>query len=398
MKKIFSLIVFYGLLALCQLFAIPVKKSVVGFGITPVQNPVAFDKKGLHTDSETEFGGAYLWADIVQGNDYVTAAGKIYYRFNSVAEGQDASQKLDLKRAYVKVRPCGNDFFEIAAGKLYSYHLPGGYFNLAEIYTGNNRWGKTGLGTKFEFAGFTTGLALPIESYFKPGSIVRETGSISESYAPFSERFSLAGALNYNFAKLKESLPLTAGFSAAQDFVKDDFSFSLSAQFSPKTTGFISKAKFFASYSYNSEPYVASSVFKKIANYAKEDLKKAHFASINITMNLGKVEVITEGEAGHSMEGNYIPLYSGSQLLIPIIDHLAFKPRFFYYAALNDSDSDLSRQTFEFFPRLWLTFGKCTVSAGTSIFLMQAGTSSKDEKLSDWYWGYEVPLYATWKF
>ena len=382
MKKIFSLIIFYGLLALCQLFAIPVKKSVVGFGITPVQNPVAFDKKGLHTDSESEFGGAYLWADIVQGNDFVTAAGKIYYRFNSIAEGQDASQKFELKRAYVKVRPCGNDFFEIAAGKLYSYHLPGGYFNLAEIYTGNNRWGKTGLGTKFEFAGFTTGLALPL----------------TDSYVSFKEAFSLSAAIDYNFVKINEGLPLTAGFSASQDFVKDDFSFSLSAQFSPKTTGFISKAKFFASYSYNSEPYVASTVFKKIANYAKEDLKKAHFASINITMNLGKVEVITEGEAGHSMEGNYIPLYSGSQLLIPIIDHLAFKPRFYYYAALNESDSDLSRQTFEFFPRLWLTFGKCTVSAGTSIFLMQAGTSSKDEKLSDWYWGYEVPLYATWKF
>lgn len=382
MKKIFSLIIFYGLLALCQLFAIPVKKSVVGFGITPVQNPVAFDKKGLHTDSETEFGGAYLWADIIQGNDYVTAAGKIYYRFNSVAEGQDASQKFELKRAYVKVRPCGNDFFEIAAGKLYSYHLPGGYFNLAEIYTGNNRWGKTGLGTKFEFAGFTTGLALPL----------------TDSYVSFKEAFSLSGSIDYNFAKINEGLPLTAGFSAAQDFVKDDFSFSLSAQYSPKTTGFISKAKFFASYSYNSEPYVASSVFKKIANYAKVDLKKAHFASINITMNFGNVEFITEGEAGHSKEGNYIPLYSGSQLLIPIVDHLAFKPRFYYYAALNESDSDLSRQTFEFFPRLWLTFGKCTVSAGTSIFLMQAGTSSKDEKLSDWYWGYEVPLYATWKF
>ena len=27
-----------------------------------------------------------------------------------------------------------------------------------------------------------------------------------------------------------------------------------------------------------------------------------------------------------------------------------------------------------------------------------AGTSAKKEKLSDWYWGYEVPLYATWKF
>lgn len=395
MKKIFSLIIFYGLLALCQLFAIPVKKSVVGFGITPVQNLVSFDSNGVHKDGKTEFGGAYLWADIVQGNDYVTAAGKIYYRFNSLAEGEDPSQKLDLKRAYVKVRPCGNDFFEIAAGKLYSYYLPGGFFNLAEIYTGNNRWGKTGLGTKFEFAGFTTGLALPINQKY---SVSQKTGNVSETYMPFNESCSLSGSIDYNFAKINEGLPLTAGFSAAQDFVKDDFSFSLSAQYSPKTTGFISKAKFFASYSYNSEPYVASSVFKKIANYAKEDLKKTHFASINITMNLGKVEVITEGEAGHSMEGNYIPLYSGSQLLIPIVDHLAFKPRFYYYAALNDSDSDLSRQTFEFFPRLWLTFGKCTVSAGTSIFLMQAGTSSKDEKLSDWYWGYEVPLYATWKF
>lgn len=382
MKKALILFAAGTVLSVIPVFAKPASKAIVGAGIYPVENPVSFDKNGVHTDSENQFGGAYIWGDIVQGNDYVTAAGKIYYRLNSVAEGEDEKQKLDVKRAYIKVRPTGNDLFEIAGGKLYSYYLPGGYFNLAEIYTGNTRWGKTGVGTKFDYKGFGGGIALPV----------------TESYTAFKDDFSLAAALTYNFKTLSESVPLEIGFSAFEDFINEDFSFALSAQYSPDWSGFISKAKFFASYSYDAEAYVASSSFKNISNYNLTELKKCHLASVNVRFNLGKVEITQEGEAGHTKNGDYIPLYSGTQALIPVVDHVAFKPRFYYYAALNDSDGDLSRQSFAFYPRLWLTFGKCTVSAGSIITCMQAGTNSKNKKLSDWYWGYELPVFAEWKF
>ena len=364
------------------LFAKPANKALVGIGLDPIENPVSFDKNGVHQDTDDQFGGAYLWGDIIQGNNYVTAAGKIYYRLHSVAEGEEEQQKLEIKRAYIKVRPAGIDIFEIAAGKLYSYYLPGGYFSLAEIYTGNTRWGKTGVGTKFDYMGFGGGIALPV----------------TESYVSFKESFALAAALTYNFKTLSESFPVELGFSAFEDFKNEDFSFAASLQYSPDWTGFISKAKFFASYSYDAEAYVASSTFKNVSNYNQEELKKCHLASINLSFNLGNVEITQEAEAGHSKEGDYIPLYSGTQALIPIVEHVAFKPRFYYYAALNEKDSDLSRQTFAFYPRLWLTFGKCTVSAGSIITCMQVGTNKKKKNLSDWYWGYEVPLYATWKF
>lgn len=137
-SSIFTIVVLgSGLLS-----AIPAKKALVGVGTSPVENLVTFDKNGVHTDSETQFGGAYIWGDIIQGNDYVTAGGKIYYRINAVKDFEDESQKLEIKRAYIKVRPAGNDFFEIGLGKVYSYFLPGSYFSLAEVYTGNNRWGK----------------------------------------------------------------------------------------------------------------------------------------------------------------------------------------------------------------------------------------------------------------
>lgn len=379
MKKIVSSVVVLFFAAF--IFAIPANKSIVGFYTSPFENPVSFEK-GVHTDSEPQFGGAYLWGDIVQGNNYVTAGGKIYYRLGSVADGEEETQKLDLKRAYIKVRPTGTDFFEVALGKLYSYYLSGGYFYISEIYTGNSRWGKTGMGTKFEVAGFTGGIALPV----------------TESYTPFSDSFSLAAGLSYDFAFLNTQLPLELGFSAVQDFIENDFGFTASAQYSPEVSGFISKTKFFVSYSYNAEPFVTNAGFKNVSNYADSDLKKSQFVSVNFRMNLGSVQLITEGEAGHSVDGNLIPLYSGTQVLIPLTEHIALKPRFLYYAALCDEDSDLGRQTFEFYPRLWLTFGKCTVSAGGIITLMQTGTSKKDATQSDWFWGWKLPMYVEWKF
>ncbi len=399
MKKSLTLI-FAASTAL--VFAKPANKNIVGAGIYPVENPVSFDKNGIHKDSDNQFGGAYLWGDIVQGNDYVTAAGKIYYRLNSVAEGEEEQQKIEIKRAYIKVRPTGTDIFEAACGKLYSYYLPGGFFNLSEIYTGNTRWGKTGLGTKFDYMGFGGGIALPIDQYYNVTKTSKtpnsNSGRVSETYTPFSDYFALAAALTYSFKTLSESFPLELGFSTFEDFKNEDFSFAASLQYSPDWTGFIYKSKFFAAYSYNAEPYVASSVFKNVSNYNQPELKKCHLASINFRFNLGCVEITQEGEAGHSKEGDYIPLYSGTQALIPIVDHVAFKPRFFYYAALNEKDSDLSRQTFAFYPRLWLTFGKATISAGSIITCMQCGTNSKNKTLSDWYWGYEIPIFAEYKF
>ena len=376
------------------LSAIPKNKAVVGLYLTPLEKPLSFDldkktKNEVYSEknSECQFGGAFVWADIIQGNKYVTAAGKIYYRLNSVKEGQEEQHKLDLKRAYVKIRPTGNDLFEVAAGKLYSYYLPGAFFNLAEIYTGNNRWGKTGLGTKFELAGFTWGLAMPV----------------TESYVNISDSFALAQGFSYDFSHLNENLPLTAGFTLHEDFSdhnfsSDDFAFSASLYFTPDFTGFISRVKAFLSYSYNAEPYVASSVFKNVANYSKEDLKKAHLISLNTLFSINKVAFVWEGEAGHSVNGKFIPLYSGFQALIPLTEHIALKPRFFYYAAFDYSDFDCSRQTYELYPRLWLTFGKCNVSAGAIFSFMQIGTDKKDASKSNWYFGWEVPLYVEWKF
>ena len=340
-----------ALLSASAAFSIPKNKSTVGFYITPVEKTVAFDK-GVYSedDSKNQFGGAYLWGDIIQGNEYVTAAGKIYWRFNSLAQGEEASQKIDLKRAYIKVRPSGTDFFEIAAGKRYNYYLPGGFFNLAEHYTGSVRWGETGAGLKFEKAAFTAGLALPV----------------TESYTAFSDSASLAAGLCCDFSSLSGHLPFEAGFSAIQDFTENDFAFSASLLFSPENFGIFSKMKIFLSYSHNSQPYVASSVFKNVSNYYLSELKKADFASLNLSFKVGIVEITEEGEAGHASEGDYIPLYSGSQVLIPLTQNIALKPRFFYYAALNAEDSSLSRQSFQLYPRLWFTFGKCKELFSTS--------------------------------
>lgn len=365
-------------------FSIPKNKAITGLYMIPFERNVAFSKNGLYSedDSKNQFGGAYIWGDIIQGNNYVTAAGKIYYRFNSLAEGEEASQKIDLKRAYIKVRPAGTDLFEIAAGKLYSYHLDGGFFNLAEHYTGSCRWGKTGIGSKLELSGFTAGLALPV----------------TESYTTFSDSSSLAASLSYDFSFLNSNLPLKTGFSAVQNFTEKDFAFSASALYSQNFSGLISRMKVFLSYSHNSEPYVASSVFKNVSNYNTDELKKANFTSVNLSLKIGTLEIIEEGEAGHSVNGDYIPLYSGTQFLIPLTDFLALKPRFFYYAALNAEDSSLGRQSFELYPRLWFTFGKCNVSAGAIFSFVEASSDKNDSSKSDWYYGCEVPLFAEWKF
>ena len=356
------------------------------------------------SESTTEWGGAYLMGDFTLSSSKLTAGGKIYYRVKNyddskdVDKDKDFAQEVEIKRAYLRYRPFGDKKLEVSIGKLYSYYLTGNYFQLAEIYTGSSRWGKTGLGAKSQINGFTFGAALPL----------------TESYVEFKNAIGGFAALEYNFASLNENLPLSLGFSLGSDYAaseKEDSKtkivtrtdsretyWTLSANYAPKFTGFVSKFNVTLSFSYNSEAYVASSVFKNVTNYSS--VPRSNFASLNFRSNFGPVQLIFEGEvghslakhivplfaglitlgeAGHSLEKHIVPLYAGSQLLIPIVDHVAFKPRFYYYAALDDSDSDASRQSFEFYPRAWITAGQWTISLGADFINKQV---TKD----DWKW------------
>ena len=139
-------------------------KTNVTVGVTPRKKSV---------NEEPVFGGGYLLFDSTMGNDYVTMAGKLYWRFSSAEKSDDESQKIEVKKANIKIRPFGTVLVEVAVGKLYSYALPGSYFQLSEIYTGASRWGKTGVGVQFNYAGFSGGVAVPVtESYvsFKESS------------------------------------------------------------------------------------------------------------------------------------------------------------------------------------------------------------------------------------
>ena len=60
-------------------------KTDVTVGVTPREKSVS--------DEEPVFGGGYLLFDSTMGNDYVTMAGKLYWRFSSAAKGDDESQK-----------------------------------------------------------------------------------------------------------------------------------------------------------------------------------------------------------------------------------------------------------------------------------------------------------------
>ena len=345
-------------------------------------------------ESTTEWGGAYAMGDFTLSSDRLTAGGKMYYRIKKYDDSKDVdtdktlAQEVEIKRAYLRYRPFANKTLEVSIGKLYSYYLTGNYFQLAEIYTGSSRWGKTGVGAKSQIAGFTFGAALPL----------------TESYVEFRNSRSGFGAIEYNFAKLNENIPLSLGFSLGADYTasekqdsktkevtrttNDEVYWTASANYAPKLTGFVSKLNATLSFSYNSDPYVASAVFKNVSNY--KTVSKSNFASLNFRSNFGAVQFIAEGEAGHTVDGNMIPLYAGTQLLIPIVEHIAFKPRFFYYAALDDSDSDASRKTFEFYPRAWITIDQWTISVGADFLHKQV---TRD----DWKWEWSVPFYVEYK-
>lgn len=388
MKKTFFIaIILLG--SAISLFAFE-KKGKITLGITPLNKSA---------DEDLDFDSAYLLSDFALSNDYITAGGKIYYRLSKADDSKDVdkdktlSQKLDIKRAYLRFRPFANKTFESSIGKLYSYYLPGNFFLLSEIYTGQTRWGKTGVGAKWENYGFTVGAALPV----------------SESYAEFANSWGINAALVYDFSEVSENAPFKVGgtffysyeYSETQDKKtseitsdeENNFRYALSVNYAPKVSGFFSSINTTLTFNYNSEPYVASAVFKNVANYNAENLDECWFFSLNHKNSFGSVQFVLEGEAGHSLNGNMIPLYAGTQVLIPIVEHFSLKPRFFYYAALNSEENDESRQTFEFYPRIVLTFGnknQWNINAGADFLYKQ---TAKD----DWSLEWNLPIYAEYK-
>ena len=347
-------------------------------------------------ESTTEWGGAYLLGDFTLSSDRLTAGGKIYYRVknkdDASVDDKDKSlgHQIEIKRAYLRYRPFADKTLEVSIGKLYSYYLTGNFFQLAEIYTGSSRWGKTGIGAKSQISGFTFGAAIPV----------------TETYEEYQNHIGSLFAVEYDFSHLNENLNLSLGGTfgmenedskiqsvtnnkvTTKETKTNELFWTASANYAPKFKGFVSKLNATLSFSYNSEPYVASSVFKNVTNY--KSVTRSNFASLNFRSNFGPVQFTAEGEAGHTVEGNIIPLYAGTQLLIPIVDHVSFKPRFFYYAALDDSDSDNSRHTFEFYPRAWITAGAWTISLGAD-FLNKQVTSGT------WKWEWSVPFYVEYK-
>mgnify|MGYP006907960149 CR=1 FL=1 len=360
-------------------------KSNVTFGITPVQKIT--DEKSLEQSSQ--FGGAYFLGDFALSNEKITAAGKIYYRLKSADSRDEEAQQLDIKRAFIRYRPFASNLLEFSLGKLYSYYLPGNYFQLSEVYTGATRWGETGAGAKLEYSGLTFGLALPLK----------------ETKTAFKDSFGLNAAAYYDFSYLNDSFPLKIGADinctrtgavysktdAKTSDVDYDFEKSFSLYFTPKISGFFKNPALTLTYSHNAEPYVSSSVFKNVSNYSDSDMKKSQFISLNFRGNFGAVQMIAEGEAGHSISGDMIPLYAGTQALIPLYEKIVwFKPRFYYYAALDSGDSEKDRSTFEFYPRAWITAGKITVSLGADIL-------HKEYEKAFWKWEWSLPMYIQYK-
>lgn len=365
-------------------------KSLITVSVTPVEQVTKSSKnsktKETDYDSKKEFGGTYVQGDFALSNDKITAAGKIrYWVTPSTYSSDSVSQKIDLKRAYIRYRPFASNLLEVSLGKIYSYCFPGNYFTLADSYTGAARWGKTGIGAKAEYKGFLLGAALPV----------------TESSVKIADSFGLAFAAGYDFSQIS-SLPLRLGadfsytrtgpdYSSKDDIEDDadyDYSECVSLYFTPKLDGFISKLALTLTYSRNSSPFISSVAYKKVANYNNSDMKKSQFISWNYHNNFGAVQFLTEGEAGHSISGDMIPLYIGTQLLIPVYEKIVwFKPRFFYYSAIDTEDDDNSRHSFGFYPRAWITAGKYTVSAGVDIL-------HKEYEKDYWKWEWEVPIFV----
>lgn len=369
MKKFFVFLYFVMIVSAFVQAEVKVSASA-GAGSTFVQSN--------SSGEGSEFGGAYFFADVSAGNDYASAGGKIYYRLSSAQQPSDLGQKVELKKAYVKVRPVGSEIFEIAAGKLYNYYLPGNYFGLGEFYTGASRWGKTGLGVKSKIGGFEFGAALPL----------------TESSVKFTSDWAANISLLYDFADISTKTGATLLYDRSLQTdgnYKDDLSSTISLYYTPKFQGFVKKFSLALSLSFNAEPYVANLTFKNISNYNNANLKKSHFASVNLKSNFGPVAFVFEGEAGHSVNGSMIPLYAGIQTDIPLAGGFSFRPKAFYYAGLDSEVSDNNRQTFELYPRFWLNINNWSASAGCDLLYKQANKK-------EWNFQWKIPLFLEYKF
>lgn len=342
-----------------------------------------------------QYGKNYLLADAIVSNENLTVGGKIYYRVSGAYDHEDMAQRMEIKRAFVRVRPLGNNLIEVSGGKLYSYYLPGNFFQISETYTGASRWGESGVGIKSEYNGFTFGLGLP----------VGETSSKIETYTKYKDFFALNGALGYDFSKLDKNIPVRlngmAGFrrketetTVSNDKTEIDIDYrnicAVSVNATPKFDGFIRKMNVTATYSYNAKPFVASTGFKPIINYNDEDLQLCHIASLNYRSYFGPVHFTFEGETGHSVKGNKIPIYAATQFLVPFTENIAIKPRFMYHSAIDSKNDDETRSSWELYPRLWLTYNQWTLSAGADFV-------KKQVKKDEWKWEWSIPFYVEYK-
>lgn len=376
MKKNILLLAFI-LAGLSSAFSAGMKNDTdVTFSVTPI------DKD---EEDKVQFGGSYLLVDSKLNDDYVTLGGKLYYRLNKTESKEEESQKLEVKRAFAKVRPFGNEIFEFALGKLYSYYLTGGYFSLTETYTGASRWGKTGIGVKSEYNGFTVGAAMPL----------------TESYVAFKKDWGLNFAASYNFSSINKELPLTLGFDLQYGATADgeadvnsvsekDFSECLAANFSKRNFSIFKTFSVFLAFSHNAEPYVANSMLSPVQNRKVADLKQTNLFSLAIRPTIGRIRITSESEIGHSVKGDMIPFYTALQVYAPIHGIFAIKPMAGYYAAYDTSDSAKSFDTWEFYPRVMLEFEKWSITAGWDAFYKKIADS-------EYRWTWTVPITAKLK-
>ena len=376
--------------------------SSQAFGAMKNDTNIKFSLWPVNKDAEDNytFGGSYARVESVMSDDFVTLGGKIYYRVKGSNSTTSASQEVELKRAYVKIRPFGNNLAEFAVGKLYSYYLAGSYFSLMEIYTGASRWGKTGIGFKSEFNGFTLGLALPA---METNSAAKKA---NKEYNFFRTDWGMNASLSYNFAELSDSLPITFGanllYSASGKGASDgssdgeadvnsvsekDFSECFSAYYYTKNLWIFSRFSTFFAFSHNAVPYVANSSFRPVANYSNADLKRVNLFSLAVKAYFDNFRVVLEGEGGHSVDGTMIPFYTALQFKLPLYEGLSLQPIFSYFASYDTSDSKNSFDTWLIYPQLVLEYKRLTLTAGWHGAYMEV----KDD---DYRWLWYLPLSA----
>ena len=350
-------------------------------------NIVQEDYDSKSDEMVKKFGKNYLLGDVILSTEKLTVGGKIYYRIAAMEKSEDLSQRMEIKRAFLRVRPMGNELLEISGGKLYSYYLPGNFFQISETYTGASRWGESGVGAKSEWNGWTFGLSLP----------VGETSKKIETETRTKEFFAMNGAIGYDFSHLDSAYPFklngTAGFRKTKKEGEPDYDqiFAASLYYTPKLDGFVNKMYATITYSYNAKPFVANTGLSPLINKDDSDLALCHIISLNYRSYFGSIHFTFEGEIGKSIDGNKIPVYGATQFLVPFTEVLAIKPRFMYHSSINLDDGDDTRTSWELYPRLWITPNKnWNISLGADFVKKQI---SRD----DWKWEWSVPFYVEYK-